>query len=44
MFLDAAKTLTGFQIRGEVTQIQVTYDTLTGTDIPYSGNVCSYFC
>ena len=42
MFIDAAKTLSGFQIRGEVAEIYITYDTLTTKNIPYSENVRSY--
>lgn len=35
-----AKTLTGLEIRGEITEIVVQYDTLTTTAINYSENVC----
>ncbi|CAF2003035.1 unnamed protein product [Rotaria magnacalcarata] len=33
-----AKTLTGFQIRGEITEINVQYDTLTAKNINYTHN------
>ena len=34
-----AKTLTGFLIRGEITEILVKYDTLSSKAINYAGNV-----
>jgi hypothetical protein len=39
--LGTPKTLTGFQIRGEVTEINIIYDTLSTQNIEYSENVCS---
>ena len=40
LFPGNAKILTGLEIRGEITEIIVQYDTLTSTAINYSENVC----
>jgi hypothetical protein len=43
LFLDTAKTLTGFVIRGEASEIHIQYDTLSIKNINYIENVCPVF-
>lgn len=42
LFLETAKNLTGFEIRGDVTEITIQYDTLSAKNINYTENVCHF--